>query len=65
LERDELVEDFYQHLMMCHLELGQQVQAASIYDRCRSAMRRVFGRGPSAKTEALHARMAGCRRPPE
>ncbi len=62
VELDDAMEDFYQHLMTCHLELGQQSQAASTYDRCRAAMGRAFGLAPSARTEAIRTAMA-TRRP--
>jgi LuxR family transcriptional regulator, maltose regulon positive regulatory protein len=55
LELDDAVEAYYQHVMVCHLELGQPSEAASTYDRCRAAMGRVFGLAPSARTEALRA----------
>ncbi len=62
VELDDAVEDYYQHLMTCHLELGQQSQAASTYDRCCAVMGRAFGLAPSARTEAIRAAMA-TRRP--
>jgi LuxR family maltose regulon positive regulatory protein len=54
VEIDEAAEDFYQQMMICYRELGQQAEAFSIYDRCRKTLHRIFGINPSPKTEAIY-----------
>jgi DNA-binding SARP family transcriptional activator len=55
LETEELAEEFYQHLIFCHLKLGQRVQAESVYRRCRTVLSHALGLAPSARTEELYA----------
>jgi len=54
LEVDNLVEDFYQHLMICYRPLGQYAKAIEIYKRCRKMLTSVLGIEPSPKTKAIH-----------
>ena len=54
LEADDLHEEFYQRLMACHLQLGQQAEAASTYRRCKRALLKSFGAPLSDMTEALN-----------
>jgi two-component SAPR family response regulator len=54
MEVDDLVEEFYQHLMVCHHRLGQEGKAVEIYHRCRSMLSRAFGINPSSRTEEIY-----------
>jgi LuxR family transcriptional regulator, maltose regulon positive regulatory protein len=55
LEVDDLVEEFYQRLMICHQQQGRRAKALAVYSRCRSVLEVRLGIEPSAKTEALLA----------
>ena len=59
LEQDNLAEELYQRLIECHLARGEQAQALNAYRRCRELLSIVLGLKPSARTEALVARIAG------
>jgi len=54
LEADDLYEEFYQRLMSCHLQLGQQAEAASTYQRCKQTLSQTLGSSPSGLTESLY-----------
>jgi two-component SAPR family response regulator len=54
LEVDGLAEEFYQHLMRCHHEMGQRAEAVSVYNRCRALLLSSLGIPPSRKTEDLY-----------
>ncbi len=54
LEIDDLAEEFYQHLMVCYNQLGQQAEAVKVYNRCRSVLRSSLGLKPSSKTEVIY-----------
>jgi DNA-binding SARP family transcriptional activator len=58
LEQDNLAEELYQRLMECHLARGEHAQALNAYRRCRELLSIVLGLKPSARTEALAARIA-------
>ena len=53
LELDNLAECFYQHLMVCHQQMGQHAEALRVYRRCRELLSIVLGLAPSAKTEQI------------
>jgi DNA-binding SARP family transcriptional activator len=59
LEQDNLAEELYQRLISCHLALGENAQALNAYRRCRELLSIVLGLRPSARTEALVARISG------
>ena len=59
LEQDNLAEELYQRLIACHLARGETAQALNAYRRCRELLSVVLGVRPSARTEALVARIAG------
>ena len=61
LEHDNLAEELYQRLIACHLACGEPAQALNTYRRCRELLSIVLGLKPSARTEALVARIAGSR----
>lgn len=58
LEHDNLAEDLYRQLMVCHRELGEPAQALEVYRRCRQLLSVVLGVAPSAETEAVRASIA-------
>ncbi|MEW5745884.1 MAG: BTAD domain-containing putative transcriptional regulator [Nitrospirota bacterium] len=51
---DDLAEEFYQRLIVCHRQLGQHAAAMAVYDRCRSVLSAHLGIAPSPTTEALY-----------
>jgi LuxR family transcriptional regulator, maltose regulon positive regulatory protein len=59
LEHDNLAEELYQRLIACHLARGEPAQALNTYRRCRELLSIVLGLKPSARTEALAARIQG------
>jgi DNA-binding SARP family transcriptional activator len=58
LEQDNLAEELYQRLIECHLACGEVARALNAYRRCRELLSIVLGVKPSARTEALVARIA-------
>jgi|SRR5580765_595638 DNA-binding SARP family transcriptional activator len=58
LEQDNLAEELYRHLIECHLARGEQAQALNACRRCRELLSIVLGLKPSARTEALMARIS-------
>ena len=59
LEQDNLAEELYQRLIACHLARGENAHALNAYRRCRELLSIVLGVRPSARTEALVARIGG------
>jgi DNA-binding SARP family transcriptional activator len=59
LEVDQLAEEFYQNLMICYKQLGQNAKAIEVYKRCRKMLTSVLGIEPSPKTEAIHKTLVG------
>lgn len=55
LEIDNLSETFYQHLMVCHQQMGQHAEVLRVYRRCRELLSIVLGIVPSAKTERIRS----------
>jgi two-component SAPR family response regulator len=55
LELDAVCEEFYQHLMICHKELGHRSEAVKTYQRCRAALLNGLGLEPSTRTEEVHS----------
>ena len=53
LEVDDLAEDLYQRVIVCHLRLGRQAQAQAVYRRCRSILRARLDLEPSDSTKSL------------
>ncbi|MCX5915476.1 MAG: BTAD domain-containing putative transcriptional regulator [Deltaproteobacteria bacterium] len=54
LEVDNLAEEFYQGLMICHQHLGRRAEALSVYNRCKRALSQAFGVEPSSKTDGIY-----------
>ena len=57
LERDNLAEEIYRHLMVCYQQLGQHAQALETYQRCRDMLSILLGARPSRETDALNAKI--------
>jgi DNA-binding SARP family transcriptional activator len=57
LEVDDLAEELYQHLMLCHLKLGRKADAVKTYRRCRDMLQTNLGVGPSEETEMLYRKI--------
>lgn len=53
LEVDDLQEHFYRGLINCHMQLGQEAEALSVYRHCHTMMTTLLGHPPSAETKAL------------
>jgi two-component SAPR family response regulator len=53
LETDELAEEFYRRLMVCHIRQGREAEALSVYRRCLKTLSSVLGVNPSAETRKL------------
>jgi LuxR family transcriptional regulator, maltose regulon positive regulatory protein len=54
LDTDDLIEEFYQRLMICYQKLGCRGEAAAIYHRCSKIVSAVLGTGPSPATEKIY-----------
>jgi len=54
LEVDDLIEEFYQHLMVCFQRLGQATKALSIYKQCKKTISAGLSVTLSPKTEAIY-----------
>jgi two-component SAPR family response regulator len=55
LELDNLAEDLYRGLMVCHRELGNYAEAIKVYRRCRELLSIVLGARPTDETDAVYA----------
>ncbi|MBF8259886.1 MAG: malT, partial [Actinobacteria bacterium] len=55
LEMDDVAEELYRSLMVCHIRLGQETEALSVYRRCRKTLSSVLGMNPSAETRSIAA----------
>jgi tetratricopeptide (TPR) repeat protein len=53
LERDGLVEAFYQCVLTCCAELGRRAEGLNAYARCRERLREALDVAPSQQTEDL------------
>lgn len=53
LEVDNISEEFYQRVMVCHHRLGRIAEALSTYDRCQRVLLAILKVAPSPQTEAL------------
>jgi len=53
LEVDDLAEELYRRLMVCHRQLGQVAEALAVYHRCRRKLSAVLQMNPSPETEAV------------
>jgi ATP/maltotriose-dependent transcriptional regulator MalT/DNA-binding SARP family transcriptional activator len=55
IEADDLAEELYRRLMVCHIRQGREAEALSVYRRCRKTLSSVLGVEPSAETRAIAA----------
>ncbi len=53
LQLDNLAEELYRRLMVCHRERGDHTQALAVYRRCRELLSVVLGMTPSSETQAV------------
>jgi len=53
LEADDILEEFYQALMLLYLGVNRRTEALSVYTRCKKALFASLGVEPSPKTEAI------------
>jgi two-component SAPR family response regulator len=53
LEVDDLVEVFYQRLMLCYLRMARNSEGMAVYRRCRQILSVVLGLQPEPETEAI------------
>jgi ATP/maltotriose-dependent transcriptional regulator MalT/DNA-binding SARP family transcriptional activator len=58
---DDLSEELYQRLMLCHQRLGQRGEALATYQRCRQSLAAHAQAVPSAKTERVYRQVRGAR----
>lgn len=54
LEVNDLIEELYQNLMICHQHLGRKAEAIAVYNRCCKTLFAALGIEPSAKSEAIY-----------
>lgn len=54
IEVDNLSEELYRSLMLCHRQRGERAAAIEVYRRCRQMLSVVLGVKPSAETEAAY-----------
>jgi ATP/maltotriose-dependent transcriptional regulator MalT/DNA-binding SARP family transcriptional activator len=59
LEAEDLHEEFYQRLMVCHRELGNRADALAVYERCRARLSGALDIAPSPTTEAIRTELRG------
>ena len=58
LDADDLAEELYRRLMVCHLRQGRAAEALSVYRRCRKTLSSVLGVDPSTETRAIAASLS-------
>lgn len=61
LECDDVIEAFYQGVLLCCRELGRRAEGLSAYARCRKRLQAELGVAPSPRTEALRDALAASR----
>jgi DNA-binding SARP family transcriptional activator len=61
LEVDDLIEVFYQRLMICSLETHRISEGLSAYRRCRQILSIVLGLQPEPETETLYVALKNAR----
>lgn len=54
LEIDDVAEEFYRNLMICHQKSGNRAEGVKTYERCRAVLSAVLGINPAEKTECLY-----------
>ncbi|MBE0568306.1 MAG: hypothetical protein IH577_01335 [Deltaproteobacteria bacterium] len=61
IDADDLAEELYRRLMVCHIRQGREAEALSAYRRCRKTLSAVLGVDPSAETRAVAASLGRSR----
>ncbi|HYA42368.1 MAG TPA: bacterial transcriptional activator domain-containing protein [Syntrophobacteraceae bacterium] len=61
LNIDDLSEEFYQRLMICHQRLGRHTNVLEVYNRCKKLLSLNMGIEPSEKTKAIFRSIMGIR----
>lgn len=59
LERETLAEELHERVIECYLQRGEQAQALNAFRRCRDLLSMMVGSAPTARMQALRARIAG------
>jgi LuxR family maltose regulon positive regulatory protein len=54
LERDNLSEELYQRLMLCHQRRGEHAEGLNVYRRCRELLSIVLGVQPNQTTQHVY-----------
>jgi DNA-binding SARP family transcriptional activator len=54
LERDNLSEELYQRLMLCHQRRGEHAEGLKVYRRCRELLSIVLGVQPNQRTQQIY-----------
>ncbi len=62
IEVDGLAEEFYQHLISCHMRLGRRAEAISVYHHCKKILADELGIKPAPETEVLYKRLMSARK---
>ena len=57
LEIDDVVEEFYQRLMVVHQKQGRRAEAIATYERCKKTLSAKPGIRPSVKTETIASKI--------
>lgn len=57
LEADNLVEGFYQRLMLCYRKMGKRTEAIEVYERCKKVLSAVLRIEPSKETNMLYEKI--------
>jgi DNA-binding SARP family transcriptional activator len=53
IEADELAEELYRRLMICHIRQRREAEALAVYRRCVKTLSSVLGVNPSPETRAI------------
>lgn len=61
LDVDDLVEVFFQRMMVCYLELGRISEGMAAYRRCKLLLSVVLGLRPESATESIHEELMHAR----
>jgi two-component SAPR family response regulator len=61
LEADDLVEEFYRRIILCHQRLGRNAEALSAYNRCKKILA-AYGVELSPETEEIRRDLVGGKR---
>jgi LuxR family transcriptional regulator, maltose regulon positive regulatory protein len=59
IDIDDLSEEFYQRIMICHRELGHHANAIEAFNRCKKLLSAKMGIEPSEKTKAILGTISG------